>query len=805
MEKLKKIFADKLPVVGGLFGIFFLTWPWIDVKETVLFAAGKEEGLALFAAFLLMVGMVRKNGLFFFERIKSLDRIFTITLILFFVILIWNAFSTFVLSCHEFSSLMWFYFILKASVVFTAVFLSLSGKKLLNGFLNAFVLNGAIVGFICNFMRIANSLNKEYFSEFSRFAADRTAYPFGMPAGLGIFEVLASLAAIVFIFECREQKQYKKLLFYLVGLIFCVAGIFASSTLSSSAGMLAGVWAFVLLKIKDKRTYLLATAIIIVATIIYSGYFFSTTAGKNIIYNSSWGLRIVGCEISAKLFLEKPLFGWGVNTLHHAYPYVEGWRAYLHGAKGAYYVSSHCEPFQILAELGVAGFLLYAAFFVCILYGLFRKTQQENGLVKTSATICFSMLAAIICDSLFSPVYRHGEMFFLAHIVIAMGVCCGVGETKLCEFNSQICKKRIWGLGGFGVLVFLGTAYLAITSVLGNIWLQKAYRASRKKDNYLLQLYSARAEQNLQEIDLWKRARGLHAEYYRRTGNYDTAIKMNLETLATATASTSISRAIIGMEKHKGRLAPQLIMVLYYLEFRPYSVEFRGYLYSVLRLFEKNHLTMLRELKNDERLSSFDRSVLEKLSDEDWRYLEIMCDYVHGVRTDDVVAELQKLSGAKVNIVPIKSELGRVLVRSGRNGDAIAILDPECRDIPSDPSALYHLALAYKNKANPDDFGKAFSLLYRALQRYPEYADASVLYGAFCMADNRYSEAIITLRNAARLNPRVLLLRLKLIGTMITSKKYNEASEELNRAKKYFPENEKLLELEKIINSGKNQ
>ncbi|MHC4871611.1 MAG: O-antigen ligase family protein [Planctomycetota bacterium] len=787
------ISGKKWDYFGGGFGLLFLIWPWVHFKEAISTAAPKREFLAFFSALLILNFIKRKGGGALISYVRSLAGNCRKAFVCLLLFGLFNVVSALLLSYQRMSSFFWLGWLLRSYVIFFAVFLLLLEKDRLKAFLNVFVLSGSLVGFVCFVIKAANSINPEYFTGSASFAGGRMCYPFGMPAGLGIFEVLSALCAVSFLRDSFINKDKRKAVLYFTALLFCMAGIAASGTLSCSVGFAAGLWSLFLFKVKNRRRYLAATALLLFAVISFAIYFLNTAHGRELLYTTSWGIRPVAAVTALRMFAEHPIAGWGPNTVHYAFPHVESWQAFLHGARGDYFNAVHCEPLQVLGELGLVGFGLYAAFFFFLFTALYRKTLRSAKDSAEQYIPVFMLLSAVLCDSLFNPAYRHGEMNVIMFIIFALCFTAGAdsfgaepdvpGHKAAGKLVSALC-----------LVVFAAIAYLSVTCLQGNMYLSAAYHQHKKGEFEELKVTSRLAGDNVQEINLWQKSRGYYSEAFRRTGEIDKAIDVNIETLKVRPVSIAFVKMWMLMNRGKGRIAHQLIPVLYYLNFHPYSVEFRAHLYQVIRLFSPQSLTLFEKSLQQEgsHLSKFDRDILRKLGEEDWQFLSLLCRFEKGQHAGIVIENIEKMDPEKVSIVPLITEFGRMHAVQGNFKKAIDILGPVCREIPADPAALYYYALALEKQGGGENLSNAFTALSRALKYEPGYPQAAILYSMFCMADNNSAEAIQTLIGVKKVNSQYLPIRRALISNYLLLGDSKAAAAEVKEVLKIYPESEEF-------------
>jgi len=110
----------------------------------------------------------------------------------------------------------------------------------------------------------------------------------------------------------------------------------------------------------------------------------------------SFNERTLLREMAASMFFQKPVFGWGVNSF----------KAYL-GHISIYLLpySSHNTYLEILACLGVAGFIIYYSMHVRIIIQAVRRYSTKNLYAVFTLSMLFSVLLLEYGESLFHGRY----------------------------------------------------------------------------------------------------------------------------------------------------------------------------------------------------------------------------------------------------------------------------------------------------------------------------------------------------------------------------------------------------------------
>jgi len=153
------------------------------------------------------------------------------------------------------------------------------------------------------------------------------------------------------------------------------------------------------------------------------------TIQLNNIQDNSIKQRLTYYDLSIKEFISNPLTGMGFgNWKINSIPYTLTQRS-------TYIVAYHAHNdfLQILAELGIIGFLLYSCFFISILYILFKSYRNKK--ISLEKTICIILFAIIyFIDANFN--FPQARVIIQINLFLVIAYILNKGSGK--EFKNNM-------------------------------------------------------------------------------------------------------------------------------------------------------------------------------------------------------------------------------------------------------------------------------------------------------------------------------------------------------------------------------
>lgn len=151
-------------------------------------------------------------------------------------------------------------------------------------------------------------------------------------------------------------------------------------------------------------------------------------SGSYTIYDGSTYERMYFIGTGAKLFLQHPIHGIGLNNF----------ASYLSSIGYTNTVSSHCGFIELLSTLGILGFVLYYSLYVCILGRLLCPAFRHDPLAAVAFTIA---LRFFLFDVTTVSLYVYSS-FFLMMVALETTHCLRTQEKLEREEHRKQLRLR---------------------------------------------------------------------------------------------------------------------------------------------------------------------------------------------------------------------------------------------------------------------------------------------------------------------------------------------------------------------------
>ncbi|MBN1256316.1 MAG: O-antigen ligase family protein [Planctomycetes bacterium] len=789
---------------GGACSLLLLLWPWFWCGEyTYNSSALRAVVLPLGAVIALFVIIPSKQGFMLSERWQALSIPGRNIILLLFLFFAWNLVSWY-FAAEPAAARMGLIFSGRLTLITVVAALLASNPKISLGILRSLLLSSTIVGLVVVVI---------YFTGWQEayYAPDRMDFPFSMPSALGGVSMLGALGVLALLSrrlvrqdnppDKLDDSPSSKLLLpgLFLTLIFCLAGIILSGTRSCLIGLLAGSWLLGLVSLKKTRTLYLVATVVVFAICGYAILdILLTPAGKLWVYNASWGTRPLYINEALRLFWQRPLLGWGPGCFAYGVQLYESMELFLHSARGGWIAAAHCEPAQVLSQLGLPGMLLWLVIYAGAFAVCWRQRHTTCGL------LLLIMLAGIFVDNLFSPAYHNAPDYSsLLALILGLAIACGSKAEAPRLESPPVQEKppftRMASFLLFRILLAVAALLVALTSL--QAWYSQrllaecvhsfnrglmlmetgAAEESIKKVFADAEAQALAAMQNAIELDNWQRAAGFHIQAIDEQGDpsrLEEQLRLNWEILERLPALSNVFERIIELAELRGESHEQFFALLQALHRQPYSYSFRTRIRIFLRNLDEKTFSELRNWRDNMELTSSVEDSLAWLSKSDWQYLEAVFLYQHQQK-EKALELMSGINAAEVKITPFSSEYGAMLSDAERFEEAKAVLEPLCEKIPADPVALFSLASTLLREAAGERMGiaapvipgnprylpaflsaaasseaglekctRAYQFLQRALQRSRGLPGAALLSSQFDLLNSQPSQAIKTLQQA---------------------------------------------------------
>lgn len=292
----------------------------------------------------------------------------------------------------------------------------------------------------------------------------------GNPAFLASYLIL-SLGAAALVFWNSAKKSFWRYASGLIGL-FSIATIFITAIRGAVLGLAVGL-AFALALVifnenrKARKLLFLNTGVIMLLALIAFGLVFWSTKeapfwlkvpGLNRITalsfdNPSVVTRLIGAEISWNAFLEKPVFGWGMENYNVAYNkhfdpsysfYAEDW-----------FDRAHNRLADIAVMQGVFGLIAYLGLFVAMFVFIFKKRKTDELFARAAPALGAVVVAHFVNNLfLFDQITSYVPFFAILGFLIASSGDDETYSARKFDFNPHFLVLPLV-LVAFGVLYAL--------------------------------------------------------------------------------------------------------------------------------------------------------------------------------------------------------------------------------------------------------------------------------------------------------------------------------------------------------------
>lgn len=252
-------------------------------------------------------------------------------------------------------------------------------------------------------------------------------------AGLGLFLFFSSLFA--YRLEKREWARWMFLVFGLLGII----SIIISQTRGAGLGFIAGLLVIAVILLFSKITnhrqklYIGGAMALIVLSFIFAFIFRHISFVRNMPivgdivtispFEGSAKTRVMAWNIGFRGWLDRPMFGWGMNNYGYIFNTYYN-PEFLHfGDQETWFDNAHNIFVNTLATQGVIGFSLYVGLYIAALFILWRlyhyphKEDQEEYRWVAIISAAFLFAHAIHTSFVFENITSYLYFFlFLAFL-----------------------------------------------------------------------------------------------------------------------------------------------------------------------------------------------------------------------------------------------------------------------------------------------------------------------------------------------------------------------------------------------------
>lgn len=803
---LKKSMHDRWHWWGGGAGLFLIIWPWIQLSDTLAFATAREMAGPLFASAIFFLYAVRPS--LFNQSCSDISKApdsFQVGVKL----MAWGALFGMASAMTASSQLL-----VSTGLVHTGAVLAMTvgwvwvlrRKQENTEHIFRALFLGA--GAVCLFMLVMWQNNDMVMS-----MADRLTWTFAMSPSLGGYAMMAVVIGGWLLHDgIRSGAEKKWLALVLVMLLLIAIAQLLTLTRSCLVGLMAGIWIFVMLTCAAtwRKRVLWGGLIVVLVACGGVGWYLSTPEGRLHMMESSWGTRVGYFQTALMAWIEKPIFGWGVGQ----FPFAFGWHSsplvYLHPQNGGYTDVAHCLPMHILVEGGLVGLGIWIAVIFCGYRGAYRAWQQRHPAKCLGVGgMLMVVQTALMTDALFNPAYKHWELLFLEALVLGAMLTLdsmhataqissedlnadAIKDSKQALAKKQVAASAMHMAWGWRVLTLIASGMLLVpvwgTLGASRALLQSAMVTSLQDEERQL----LHAREITFDTNDWIRAesrlasRDYDARILERSLFFDHELLQVIPTFLPAWHRT------IATWELKNQPVQKLVALCNALRRLPQQSGLREQLHALM-----SHMSVDMVGEVQKTCSTLE---LAWMNDGDWVFLKALAMYYAGEK-GEALQMLTMGSADAVQIVPLASEVARLLVAQGMLTQARPLLEELCLSIPADPTALTALAQIEVLQQQPQ---AALPFLERALMREKGDVNASLLLAQTCLAlaqkfpengTSYQARAVNVMNDMVEAHRGSVTLWMKLIRVYAMIGDRAQAQSNWIQADKIFPHNAELIDI----------
>ncbi|NMB92419.1 MAG: tetratricopeptide repeat protein [Parcubacteria group bacterium] len=338
----------------------------------------------------------------------------------------------------------------------------------------------------------------------SAMTSNRLAGYTGNPSYYALYALFNGFLALYFYFQqYRSDKKlfnYWFIIFLVEILLMVITGCRGTVVGFVAATFFIGLLLLIKGQDSDKQLKkIVLLGFIIIASIFVLLYSFKNVnfIKNNFVLNrlTSFSLtdpttfsRLMSAKTAFHAFLEKPIFGWGIENYQTAYVkyFNPDVIKYLPG--DFFFDRAHNKPMEVLATTGILGFLSYLAIFAAAFYLIYKKQKQDSNWFLPGLAIFGALIAYFVQNIFIFDFHESYLMFFLVLGFISslsINVIPGFKESVI-PAKAGIRDSRLHGndkAQDFSQVMFkyfaiIATSCLVIYTL--SFWVIKPYLVSQK-------------------------------------------------------------------------------------------------------------------------------------------------------------------------------------------------------------------------------------------------------------------------------------------------------------------------------------
>lgn len=245
------------------------------------------------------------------------------------------------------------------------------------------------------------------------------------PIYMGMYQMFMSFVLVLLAFKTRARAWW---LTYGAMTLLVIGGFAAAQSRGPLVGLFAGLIAcafFFGITSQNRRHRLFAGGAVVLAFIGYGALYLAR--GTEIVgrlglarfvdLSSTASTRFIAWKIAWQAFLERPLFGWGLDTFHIIFNSHYNPISLRYSLYETWFDRAHNTVLDVISMTGGVGLIAYFSIFAALFWSLYRA-YKRGWIDHVFASILAGIPVAYFVQNLF--VFDHPAGFTLSYLMFAL-------------------------------------------------------------------------------------------------------------------------------------------------------------------------------------------------------------------------------------------------------------------------------------------------------------------------------------------------------------------------------------------------
>lgn len=297
-----------------------------------------------------------------------------------------------------------------------------------------------------------------------------------------------------------KTKERTTRVFLLIAAAIDLVAFFLAQSRGAFIGLLVGLVIFFAIRgllMKDRRARLATAGGLI---LIFAGYGLLFAArntplvaespfARLVAFNEGGTTtRLIAWKIAWEGFLQKPIFGWGLDNFHILFNEKYNPQSMRFGLTETWFDRSHNTVLDVLSMTGIVGTIAFFAIFVAMAIVLIRGYRKGQLDAHALAILC-ALPVAYFVQNLF--VFDHPAAFSMSFLMYAFVIAITREEFQADHPTTESAPERVKSFSP-GLATALGCAALLLVW-RGSVLPFQASRSAISANNYFSANYVAEA------------------------------------------------------------------------------------------------------------------------------------------------------------------------------------------------------------------------------------------------------------------------------------------------------------------------